>query len=54
MILTPHDEEKWHADSGKDINNPKIPVVHVTEHGRLLHGTPPVLQTRRRKAHNNP
>ena len=41
-------EEKWHADGGKDINNPKIPVTYVMEHGTLIHGTPPVLQTRRR------
>lgn len=36
-------EEKWHADGGKDINNPKIPVSYVMQHGRLMHGTPPVL-----------
>ncbi len=30
-----------HDDGGKDINNPKIPVLYVVEHGRLLHGTPP-------------
>ncbi len=41
-------EEKWHADGGKDINNPKIPVVYVMENGKLLHGTPPAFQTRRR------
>ena len=41
-------EEKWHADGGKDINNPKIPVAYVMEHGMLIHGAPPVLQTRRR------
>lgn len=41
-------EEKWRADGGKDINNPKIPVGYVMEHGELLHGTPPELQWRRR------
>lgn len=41
-------EEKWRADGGKDINNPKIPVGYVMEHGELLHGTPPELQCRRR------
>lgn len=40
-------EEKWYADGGKDINNPKIPVSYVMEQGILLHGTPPVLRTRR-------
>jgi len=41
-------EEKWQADGGKDINNPKIPVVYVIANGKLLHGTPPVFPTRRR------
>lgn len=31
-------EEKWHADGGKDINNPKIPVKYVMEHGRHIYG----------------
>jgi len=29
-------EEKWHADGGKDINNPKIQLTYVQEHGKLL------------------
>lgn len=29
-------EEKW-AQSGKDINNPKIPLPYVLEHGELLY-----------------
>jgi Restriction endonuclease PvuII len=29
-------EEKWHADGGKDINNPKIQLRYVQEHGKLL------------------
>jgi hypothetical protein len=41
-------EQKWQADGGKDINNPKIPVVYVMEHGKLLHGEPPILGVRRR------
>jgi hypothetical protein len=41
-------EEKWRADGGKDINNPKIPVGYVMEHGELLHGTPPEIHGRRR------
>jgi hypothetical protein len=30
-------EAKWHEDGGKDINNPKIPLAFVEEHGRLLY-----------------
>lgn len=43
--LTPHDldpyyskwERKWHADGGKDINNPKIPLKFVLEHGQTIY-----------------
>ncbi|MBI3561845.1 MAG: hypothetical protein HY080_09030 [Gammaproteobacteria bacterium] len=43
--LTPQDLEpyyskwidKWHADGGKDINNPKIPLKFVLEHGRTIY-----------------
>lgn len=43
-ILTPEQlepfyfkwSEKWHADGGKDINNPKIPLKYVQEHGKRL------------------
>ena len=43
--LTPKDlefyykkwETKWHDDGGKDINNPKIPLKYVQEHGHLLY-----------------
>jgi hypothetical protein len=28
-------EDKWKADGGKDINNPKIPVTHVRAKGKL-------------------
>lgn len=43
--LTPNDLEpyyskwieKWHADGGKDINNPKIPLKFVLEHGRTIY-----------------
>ncbi len=30
-------ESKWHADGGKDINNPKIPLKFVEEHGTRIH-----------------
>lgn len=30
-------EQKWHADGGKDINNPKIPVKFVKENGKLFY-----------------
>ena len=29
-------EAKWHADGGKDINNPKIPWAFVKEHGKQI------------------
>ena len=43
--LTPQDlrpyfvkwEDKWHADGGKDINNPKIPLKFVVENGELIY-----------------
>ncbi|WP_216597075.1 hypothetical protein [Pseudomonas savastanoi] len=41
-------EEKWYADGHKDINNPKIPVAYVMQHGRLVYGNAPVFQSRRR------
>jgi hypothetical protein len=28
---------KLHADGGKDINNPKVPLTYVRQHGELLH-----------------
>lgn len=30
-------ETKWHADGGKDINNPKIPLKYVRENGIQLY-----------------
>jgi hypothetical protein len=30
-------EEKWNSSGGKDINNPKIPLKYVTEHGEILY-----------------
>ena len=33
-------EQKWHADGGKDINNPKIPVKFVRENGDLFYTAP--------------
>ena len=43
--LKPHDLEcfyikwsdKWHESGGKDINNPKISVKYVMQHGELLY-----------------
>jgi hypothetical protein len=32
-------EEKWHDKGGKDINNPKIPLKYVIEHGELLYSS---------------
>jgi hypothetical protein len=29
-------EKKWHDSGGKDINNPKIPVKFVREHGKRV------------------
>lgn len=43
-------EQKWHDDGGKDINNPKIPIKYVMEHGKLVHGTAPDLSIKRKKA----
>ena len=45
--LTPQDlepyyskwETKWHADGGKDINNPKIPLKFVVEFGKLIYAS---------------
>jgi restriction endonuclease PvuII len=34
-------ETKWHADGGKDINNPKIPLRYVVENGELLYRSRP-------------
>ena len=28
---------KWHGDGGKDINNPKIPLKYVLEHGATIY-----------------
>ena len=30
-------EAKWHNDGGKDINNPKIPMKYVLEHGEVIY-----------------
>lgn len=46
-------EQKWHADGGKDINNPKIPIKYVMAHGTMIHGTPPDLSVKRKKAITN-
>jgi hypothetical protein len=33
-------EAKWHAEGGKDINNPKIPLSFVMEQGELIFQAP--------------
>ena len=33
-------EKKWHESGGKDINNPKIPVKFVVQHGELIYRKP--------------
>lgn len=56
-LLTPEDMEpfyqkwegKWHADGGKDINNPKIPVKYVISNGSLVFGKEPNLSIKPRK-----
>lgn len=40
---------KWHDDGGKDINNPKIPLKFVMEHGKLLRGKHPDLTAYKKK-----
>ena len=30
-------DDKWHADGGKDINNPKVPLTYVRDHGKKLY-----------------
>ncbi|WP_063893093.1 restriction endonuclease [Burkholderia ubonensis] len=42
-------ETKWRDDGNKDINNPKIPVTHVMQHGQLVYGSPPLLTSRGRQ-----
>ena len=42
-------EKKWHDDGNKDINNPKIPVTYVVQHGKLVHGSPPKLASKVKK-----
>jgi hypothetical protein len=42
-------ESKWHSDGKKDINNPKIPIKYVMQHGALIQGTEPDLSVKRKK-----
>lgn len=42
-------EAKWHASGGKDLNNPKVPISFVFNHGTHIYGTIPALVTRRRR-----
>lgn len=32
-------ERKWYDDGGKDINNPKVPLTYVRDHGELLYSS---------------
>lgn len=60
-ILTPQDmefyydkwETKWNA-TGKDINNPKIPVAYVERVGKLIWGAPAPKIVRKKRAVTNP
>lgn len=47
-------EAKWHAEDGKDINNPKIPLTYVSDVGELLWGKPPPAKTLKRRKPTNP
>ena len=42
-------ERKWHATGGKDINNPKISLSYVMEHGVLEYGEAPQMKIKKRK-----
>lgn len=42
-------ETKWHADGGKDINNPKIRGDFVIAHGQLLWGNTPDIAVPKRQ-----
>lgn len=33
-------EDRWHSRGGRDLNNPKIPLKYVQEHGTLLYKAP--------------
>jgi transcriptional regulator with XRE-family HTH domain len=33
-------DKRWHESGGLDINNPKIPVVYVQNHGQLIYRDP--------------
>lgn len=35
-------EKKWHADGGKDINNPKVPLEYVRRVGEAIYSAPDV------------
>jgi len=56
-LLTPQDMEpyyqgwssKWHADGGKDINNPKVPLTDVIQVGKLLWGATPPANTLKKR-----
>lgn len=45
-------ETKWHADGGKDINNPKVPLGYVVKNGELLYEAPPVVRPKKKPKGN--
>lgn len=47
-------ERRWHAGGGKDLNNPKIPLAYVMEHGTLEYGEAPQLTLRKRRVASPP
>lgn len=47
-------ETKWHAEGGKDINNPKIPLSYVAKVGQLLWGAAPPANTMKKRKVTNP
>lgn len=46
--------KKWHDDGGKDINNPKIPLHFVIDHGTLLWGATPPNKSLKKRTVRNP
>lgn len=42
-------ESKWHADGGKDINNPKVPIKYVMATGTMIYGATPDLTIKRKR-----
>lgn len=47
-------EQKWHDEGGKDINNPKVPLKHVMEHGAVVWLPPGVTKFEKPKIVKDP